>query len=235
MCASPADARVFLGCRRSATPGSPRMVRVRGVPIPLLCRPGTSDAEVLWDTFGGAYHRPPRPLPRRANILDLGANVGYTAVDFAVRYPGARIVAVELDRENAALAERNLSPFGERCVVLRAAVWSSDGEVAYGGEEAWGLRVVPGAGGGRSAPALRISTLLRRFALERVDYVKMDIEGSEAEVLSDPKWMNRVAMIKIEVHPPATVESSAEALRSAGFRVRRDRRHRQCLWASRKG
>lgn len=202
--------------------------------MPLLCRPGTSDADVLWDTFGEAYHRPPVPLPSESTIVDLGANVGYTAVDFAVRHPGARIFAVELDAGNAALAERNLAPFGSRCVVLRAAVWSVDGEVAYGGDEAWGLHVVPGSAGERVAPAIQISTLFDRFALDRVDYMKMDIEGAEAEVLCDAGWLNRVDVLKIEVHPPATLESCEETLRAAGFRVGRDRRHGACVWGSRR-
>ena len=234
VCAGRTDARAFRACRRPGPAETPVEVRVRGIPEPLLCRPGTSDADVLWDTFGEAYHRPPGPLPPDAAILDLGANVGYTAVDFAVRHPRARIIAVELDAENAALAERNLAPFGERCTVLRAAVWSCDGEVAYGGDEAWGLRVVPGAAGSRHAPAIRISTLLRRFDIDRVHYVKMDIEGGEAEVLSDSEWLDRVEAIKIEVHPPATLESCERTLRAAGFRVGRDRRHDACVWGSRR-
>lgn len=235
LCADGASARTFRECRRPGAERPPVELRIRGIPVPLLCRPGTSDADVLWDTYGEAYHRPRLPLPSDATILDLGANVGYTAVDFAVRHPGARIVAVELDGDNATLAERNLAPFGERCTVVRAAVWSSDGRVTYGGNEAWGLRVVPGptaadsAGQERTAPAIRIQTILRRFGLDRVDYVKMDIEGGEAEVLSDAGWMDRVDGIKVEVHPPATVESCEEVLRAAGFEVSLDSRHVACV------
>jgi FkbM family methyltransferase len=212
-------------------PGAPVEIRVRGVSVPLACRPASTDAEVLWDTFGGGYHRPPGPLPREATILDLGANVGYTAVDFALRYPRARIVAVELDEGNATVASLNLQPFGERCVVVRAAVWSSDGEVAYGGDEAWGLHVLEDLGDAPtgSAPAIRVGTLIDRLSIDRVDYVKMDIEGGEAEVLADPEWMSRVESIKVEVHPPATLDSCAEMLGSGGFVVERDRRHTECL------
>ncbi len=187
--------------------------------MPLLCRPGTTDPDVLWDTFGEGLERPTTALPPDATILDLGANVGYTAVDFALRHPGARIVAVELDGDNAALADRNLAPFGARCSVVRAAVWSHDGEIRYGGEEAWGFHVVEGSAEGRSAPAIRISTFIQKFGLERIDYVKMDIEGGEVEALSDPGWMDGVEEILVEVHPPATLDFGEAALRSAGFRV----------------
>ncbi len=221
--------RAFLACRRAGAIGEPVALRVRGLPFTLLCRPGTSDADVLWDTFGEGFHRPPARLAGGATILDLGANVGYTAVDLAARHPGARVIAVELDLDNAALAARNLRPYGERCAVLRAAIWSHDGEVAYGGDSAWGLHVVPGESETRSAPALRVSTLLRHFGLDRVDYVKMDIEGGEVEVLRDEGWMEKVGSIKVEVHPPATLGSCTEALRRGGFYVARDRRHGECL------
>src|SRR5690348_795487 len=49
---------------------------------PLHVRPHTSDAAVLWDTFHEKFHLPPCPLPTGATILDLGANVGYTAIHF---------------------------------------------------------------------------------------------------------------------------------------------------------
>lgn len=219
------DVRAFLACRRTRSAGKPVELRVRGLPFALLCRPGTSDGDVLWDTFGEGFHRPPVTLAPDSTILDLGANVGYTAVDLAARHPGARVIAVELDEENAALAARNLRPFGERCVVVRAAVWSRDGEVAYDGDSAWGLHVVPGGAETRRTPALRVSTLLGRLALDWVDYVKMDIEGAEEEVLGDDGWLKNVGSIKVEIHPPATLESCASALRSAGFHVVRDPRH----------
>ena len=225
LCESLADARRYRECRDATASDTPLALRIRGVPNPLLCRPGTTDPHVLWDTFGAGLERPITALPPDANILDLGANVGYTAVDFALRHPEARIVAVELDEDNAALAEHNLAPFGERCSVVRAAVWSHDGEVRYGGEEAWGFHVVEGSAENRSAPAIRMSTLIRKFGFGRIDYVKMDIEGGEAEVLSDPGWMDRVEEILVEIHPPATLDFGEAALLSAGFRVSRFHHH----------
>lgn len=231
LCSDREAARAFLACRRAGEAGEPVGIRVRGVPFPLLCRPGTSDAEVLWETFGEAYHRPPAPVPGAAVILDLGANVGYTAVDLALRHPRASVIAVELDAGNAAVAARNLERLGDRCRLLRAAVWHRDGTVAYGGDEAWGLRVVPPDDGARrgEAPAIRVETLLDRFDVERAHYLKMDIEGGEAEVLSDGGWMDRVETLKVEIHPPASYASCADALERAGFRTRPCRRHAGCV------
>lgn len=237
LCATRASARAFLACRRAQEAREPVELRVRAVPFPLLCRPGTSDADVLWDTFGEAYHRAPARLRDGAIILDLGANVGYTAVDLALRHPRATVVAVEMDAANAAVASENLAPLGERCRLLRAAVWSRDGTVAYGGDDAWGMRVLsPGDGTARGetpargeAPAVRIGTLLDRFHLERADYLKMDIEGGEAEVLSDRGWLDRVDSLKIELHPPASYACCADVLTEGGFRTRPCRHHDACI------
>jgi hypothetical protein len=44
-------------------------------------------------------------------------------------------------------------------------------------------------------------------------------------------WTDRVDAMKIEIHPPATIESCATVLESRGFRCWRDERHWACLCA----
>src|SRR3954452_929666 len=134
-------------------------------------RPGTSDASVLRDTFFDRYHVPPGGLRPVRSILDLGSNIGLTVADLAVRFPDARVLGVELDRSNAALAARNIAPWRDRAEVLHAAVWTSSGEVAYAGDpwEEWGFKVVasPAAGGATltgTAPAMTMPELLDRLA-----------------------------------------------------------------------
>ncbi|MHC4063763.1 MAG: FkbM family methyltransferase, partial [Planctomycetota bacterium] len=146
---------------------------------PLLCRPATTDAKVFWDVFYHRYHLPPKGVHPTGCIVDLGANVGYTAVDLATRYPLARIIAVEMDAENAKLCARNTSPFGPRCQVVWSAVWVTNGQVRYTGRQAWSFRVsaLDGAvgSGHRSAPARTLEDIFDEFAIDTVDYLKMDI------------------------------------------------------------
>ncbi len=59
-------------------------------------------------------------------IFDLGGNIGLSALMFAARYPMARIVAVEPDRDNFELLERNTRGYDNvRCI--RAAVGGRSG------------------------------------------------------------------------------------------------------------
>ena len=216
---------------------APVALHVKSLPdAPLWCRPGTSDARVLWDTFYHQYHLPPKRMPRARCIVDLGANVGYTAAHFAQRYPDARIIAVEMDGDNARMCAQNLAPFGKRCDLIRTAVWSEDGELHYGGEASWSFRVSQvsdGAdAGARTTSATCLKSLFDQLGIETVDYLKMDIEGAEDAVLRDPKpWIGRVRSMKIELHPPADYATCERILTACGFRCRRDGDHPNCLVA----
>jgi FkbM family methyltransferase len=205
----------------------------------IRCRPGTSDPWVLWDVFRNGFHLPPECIVEPRCILDLGANVGYTAAHFAVVFPKARIVAVEMDSDNANIARENLAAYLPRCELVHAAVWTSDGETTYGGSEQQGYRISQlddvSSGSTKSVATVSISSLLDRHGIDIVDYLKMDIEGAEARVLAEnTEWMQQVNAMKVEIHPPATIESCSKLLTNAGFECYRDARHSHCVVAIRK-
>jgi predicted O-methyltransferase YrrM len=63
------------------------------------------------------------------NILDLGANAGYTAVYFANRYPAARIASVEASLGNFATASINI--LGNANVnLIWGAIWESQQQLS---------------------------------------------------------------------------------------------------------
>jgi FkbM family methyltransferase len=202
----------------------------------IVVRPGTSDAQVVWDTFLGRYHRPPEPpRPSDGLIWDLGSNIGLTIADLAVRHPGARILGVEMDPDNAALARVNIAPWGERCDLMTGAVWTHAGPIRYGGssEQAFGFRIDAGAGA-MTAQATSLDALLERGGGGEVDFVKMDIEGAEREVLREnTAWAAHVRRIKVEVHDPYDVAACVADLERLGFRARPDRRHWACAIGTR--
>jgi FkbM family methyltransferase len=237
---SMADIRAF---RHIAYGGGdqPVDVRVREAgDLALRIRPRTSDAAVLWDTFHQRYHLPPTALPPGATILDLGANVGYTAAHFAHLYPDSTIVAVELDRANYEAAALNLRSVA-RCRLVNAAVWSTDGTVSYDRSELeWGYHVTESAAPSNSATAaaVTVSSLMAQNGIASIDYVKMDIEGAEWPVLSaGGDWLSKVRSMKVELHPKfnaeATFDNCARVLSAHGFNCRKDDRHWDTLVALR--
>lgn len=228
--------RLRMRYRKGGAPAPPRAIRVRSLGgASVLCRP-THDVWTLKATFAGEHHLPPAELPPNATIVDLGSNVGYTVAHFAQLYPSARIVGVEMDAANLSLAERNTARFGARVELVHAAVWTSDGVIAYAGEDVDAFRVTDAAEAGHSmsAPSKRLATLFDEREIARVDYLKMDIEGAEAAIFAGPmEWSERVHSMKVEVHPPATIESVRDVLEANGFSCWRDDGHPSCVCAVR--
>jgi len=189
-------------------------------------RPGTSDAQMLRETFRDNVHRP--ELRERArNIVDIGANIGITVADNALRHPEARIVAVELDAGNVELARRNTARWADRVVILHGAAWIEDGEITYVNEHGQEFGFFVDEGGEARAPAFSMDTILSHVPSgERIDLLKMDVEGVEAKLLvpSSPHWADRVDEIALQVHLDYTIEDCVRDLTALGFDARRDPR-----------
>lgn len=122
-------------------------------------------------------------------VLDCGANVGvYTrkALDAGARL----VVAIEPAPENLECLGRNFS--GEiaagRVVVYPKGVWDKDDvltlNVAPENPAADSFVIQPeGSHPGAKLPLTTIDKLVEELHLERVDYIKMDIEGAEQRAL----------------------------------------------------
>jgi len=221
---------------KKSSPVSLRIRQLGGHSI--FCRPGTTDNYVLWDTFVKQYHLPPIKLRSDCIIVDLGSNVGYTVVHFAYLYPKAKILAVEMDKDNLQFAVRNIHSFKSRCELIHAAIWSSNGQITYGGDEEWGFRILDKNSDchstDRKAPARSLDSIFSEYNLNRVDYLKMDIEGAEDRVFQGSlDWMDRVKSMKIEIHPPASIEACRNILDYHGFKCKNDDHHPSCLVAIR--
>lgn len=235
------DVRRFSALRKSSdTSEGEFKLGVRAVPsAKLVCRAGTSDSQVLLDVFWGKLHRPIGALQNKPIILDLGANVGYSCFDFATTFPGSRVIGVELDDENTEIARRNTKIFGERCEIIQAAIWRENGHVTYSKNGAeWGYQIARGKmesdGDLQKVRALSIDTLMQETGLETVDFIKMDIEGAEDDVLdAQAGWLQRTSALNIELHPPATYEKCAKILTQAGFICLPSTRHSDAILAYR--
>lgn len=192
----------------------PRALRGREV----LLRRGTSDAGVALQTFVYRLHVPPDARESPHVVWDLGSNIGLTVAHFACLYPRARVVGVEPDPENAALARRNIQPWSDRCTIIESAVWHEDGEVPFElhPRAEFAARIVEASE--HRVRACSLTTLLRDEV--SVDLLKVDIEGAEREVLRhNTGWAAKVRRIIVEVHEPYTVEECREDLRRLAFVV----------------
>ncbi|MGC8548180.1 MAG: FkbM family methyltransferase [Acidobacteriaceae bacterium] len=149
-----------------------------------------------------AYHFDLPFTPRV--IIDAGANIGVASIYFANRYPEAKIFAVEPEPANYALLVKNLRRYPS-IVPVHAALWSHDGEISVslpdpstGAVGNWAFFTHEGEG--VRVRALRMESLLKELGLDTVDFMKVDIEGSEIEIFESAGWVNHVRALAIETH-----------------------------------
>ena len=175
-----------------------RLVRltVPGTRTRVYARSGTSDLAAFADV---TREWADVELPFAPSvILDLGANVGYASVALALRYPEARILAVEPVPANVALLRRNVAPFPVD--VVEAAVWPRSGTLRLEdpGKGQWGFRVREG---GDDVRAVTVPELIERTGAAAVGLVKLDVEGAELDLFTgDTGWLARVQALAVELH-----------------------------------
>jgi FkbM family methyltransferase len=198
----------------------------------VYCRPKTTDVSVFDDTFFGRYHLPPRELKSIRTILDLGSNIGLTVAHYAVLFPKSRILGIELDKDNHEVCLRNIEPFRSRCRVIHGGVWIAEGFIGYSGDTNWGFSITEQPTGERTVQTYTMMQLLDSLAEPVVDFVKMDVEGTEAKLLDGAEaWLAHIRCLKVEIHEPYTVEQCLSRLEGQGMSCSRDVRHRACVIA----
>ncbi len=132
-------------------------------------------------------------------ILDLGANIGATALWFARRYPQARIVAVEADPATTEVARRNLRGH-ESIEIVNAAVSDRPGETTlWIARQSWASSTALAAGEGIRVPAVTLDDLIARGGPRKI--VKLDVEGAEHAALRACSRLDEIEFITGEYHP----------------------------------
>jgi FkbM family methyltransferase len=137
-------------------------------------------------------------------IIDAGANIGLASVYLANRFPKAQIVALEVDQPNFQLLSMNTQSYPQITPLLKG-LWSRRARLVIDnpGDYAWAFTVSEADPGSPSTvEGIAVGDLLRDFEQDQIDLLKMDIEGSELEVLSSgtEDWLDRVRTLAVEVH-----------------------------------
>ncbi len=197
--------------------------RPHGYPYRFHFRRVGTDLAVMMQMFVTREYAPVASLKNVRTIVDCGANIGLSAYYLLHYHQSARLIAVEPDPANCALCRKNLAPFGDRAVVLQAAVWPENTRLRInpgsrrGG--AWSLEVEPWPDG--DVDGLTIHEILRRAgAPDQIDLLKMDVEGAEEEIFRNrPAWLGATRNIAIELHGDRERLAFASALE--GFRYER--------------
>lgn len=217
-------------------PDKPRLVPLR-IKRPLysdivLREPGTDLQTFDEVVVREIYESVVRSTTSCEYVLDLGANIGLTTLYLAAAFPRCHIISVEPDFGNQEVLNCNVRLLTEcgRCEVVHGAVWNTNTT----------LSLMPPPGGiGYDAitvsqeareptcqvNAYTVDTLMSMHRFPRIDILKVDIEGAEAEVFrDDPDWLDRVNAITIEFHGRSRHDSRFdEIVTNRGFLVKDDK------------
>ncbi len=155
---------------------------------------------------------------RPIRILDLGGNIGLFGVDALVRYPSAEVTSYEPDPANLEILRRAVEAnSGRRWTVVEACALASGGPVRIDSGRFADSHV---SDVGTPADGVDILPLLDRY-----DYIKMDIEGSEWLILTDSRWSDatpHTSVLVLEWHQvecpvPDGRAHAIAAVSAAGF------------------
>lgn len=130
-------------------------------------------------------------------VFDLGANLG--VVTFPLLARGCNVFAFEILPENVELLQHGSSSSGSNLSIVPKAIWSRTASLKMTGTSAWGEISEDGA---REVEAISLDDFVAHENIERVDFIKIDVEGSELEAFAGmEKTLQRFA-------PDIVVESN---------------------------
>ncbi len=202
-----------------------------------LARAGTSDETVFKRMFFQQDYGLVGGLEGIKWIVDCGAYVGYSALWLLQQYPSARLVAIESDPGNYGICRRNLRHYLNRAVLLNAGIWSRPIglkvlRTGFRDQQPWSFRVAEcRPDEPAEINAIGMNDVLRQQAIDQVDLLKMDIEGSELAVFSGPdlSWLKRVRNIVIELHGDECRRAFFDALKPFAYELQERGEVTACL------
>ena len=156
-------------------------------------------------------------------IVDCGANIGLSTLYFKTAYPQARVIVFEPDASNFQLLSQNCMQNGLQQVELhQAAVWIENGFISFDAKETEGSRIAENSENGHHVKSIRLADLLESET--KIDFLKIDIEGAEYEVLKDAApQLYKVENFFLEYHGKANetykLNEIFAILKEAGFAV----------------
>jgi FkbM family methyltransferase len=177
--------------------------------------------------------------PRR--VMDLGANVGMAAAALAAQFPEAEFLLVEPDPRNLERLEKTVRWNGLTADVVGVAVASSAGRLRLrtgasptcSALETSAMHALPDT---VEVNVCTVGQLLARAGWDEVDLVKIDIEGTEEEILTENNdWLARTGALVLEIHPACSPEKIARACRDFGLQLRRHRSGREPVYVATRG
>jgi poly-beta-1,6-N-acetyl-D-glucosamine synthase len=186
------------------------------------------------------------PMDGFRTIVDIGAHVGSFAVHAAQSCPSARVYCFEPEKRNFGLLKQNIGINGleGRIAAFQCAVRSDNGcqNLALRESLLNSFHIVPPNADRQPVNCITLRDIVAAHALETIDLLKLNCEGSEYEILESCSAgeLERIANIRLEYHELDGARKNGEALarllEARGYRIEQFTRYRKSsgfIWATR--
>ncbi|MGO4171784.1 FkbM family methyltransferase [Bosea sp. TAF32] len=120
-------------------------------------------------------------VPAGGAFVDIGANVGVNTIYLAKAISGASVIAVEPSAANFFILQGNTDAAGVNVKLHRVAIADHDGEISFAGS---GTNAKIATIGGDTVPCQTLDSFVKGIGLDKIDLMKIDVEGYSDAVLS---------------------------------------------------
>jgi FkbM family methyltransferase len=149
------------------------------------------------------YHHPSVHVQPGDIVIDCGAHIGgFTRI--ALRSGARKIISIEPEKANIAAFRRNFAAelASGQVVLVEKGVWDTEGKLSLHLAEAGDSHSIVVAQPKKEDESIEVTTIdliAKRLRLPKVDFIKMDIEGSENNALRGGRktilrWHPRLAI-----------------------------------------
>lgn len=174
-------------------------------------RENTGDDRVVQEVFVGNAYSFPDDMKKKI-VIDVGAHIGTASIAAAMR--GAHVFAIEPSKDNFMQLKINISKNnlnneidcynwavgtpGIRKFYLNPENPASNVLKGFENEKYWNYDFVS---------VVSISDIIKGFEISKCDYLKLDCEGAEREIIDDiVNYHHLIDNIVAELHSDETIE-----------------------------
>ena len=182
------------------------VLNIDGIPTPFAFRPSLEeDNYVVHAIFQFQEYALPIENFNPSLILDLGGNIGCSAVYFANKYPNAEIYSVEPEKKHFTLLNFN-TLFYDRIHAINSAIWNKETYIKIedrGFGDLGFMTFETTKDDPDAMPTVTVKKILSDSGFKQIDLLKIDVEGAEKELFSAPDvhdWLSKVKVLTIELH-----------------------------------
>jgi len=151
-------------------------------------------------------------------IIDCGSNMGFSIIYFKWLYPNSIIYGFEPDKKTFELLKKNVAQNKLTNVhLINAAISNKNGKIDFfvdpekPGNPAMSTISGEKARYKTTVQSISLSSFIKENNIHNIDFIKMDVEGSEKEILKDlnkNKMFKKIKKLIIEYHHKIPGEKS---------------------------